>query len=169
MRHLRPLPPIDDPDQDWYLASGTALFAATPKGLKVAKKYVRKFFQSGSVAESPVDLVLCTGSLSPDGEFATIRRVERPIDLLDNWAPIGSDVPDPSLEKMKSNYERLKARKEEGEFEGAEKQARWYLQKMQDDIYQVEGGLEELTIKQEDLWGLDYPAICPEEVTPEFA
>jgi hypothetical protein len=162
MRHIRPLPPIDDPDQDWFLASGTALFATTPEGLEALKSHVESHFRVDDYEDAPIDLVLCTGALDPDGLYTTIRRVERRIDLIDEWAPIGSDVPDPSLESLRSNYDRLKSEKEDGSLKCSDEAARWYLQKMQDDIYRIEAQLAEKTEIQEEMWGDDYPSLFPE-------
>jgi hypothetical protein len=166
MRHLRPLPPIEDPSQKWSPVSGTAIFSADPKGLSEIKPYLESFFQVDDYRHAPVHIVLCVGSISPDGPYTTVRRAERSIDLLDEWAPIGSEVPDPPLSEIKERYETLKTQKENGELEGSDEKARWYLQKMEDDIFRIEAQLEDLEESQKHLWGNKYFSVLPEHVTP---
>lgn len=166
MRHLRPLPPIEDPNRKWSPVSGTAIFSADPNGLSEIKPYLESFFQVQEHDHAPVDIVLCAGAISPDGPYTTVRRVERDIDLLDEWAPIDSEVPDPPLSEIKERYESLKTQKEEGELGKQEEKARWYLQKMKDDILRIEAQLEEIEESQRHLWGDEYNSVLPEHVTP---
>jgi hypothetical protein len=166
MRHLRPLPPIDDPDHQWSLVSETVVFAATPEGLQQSKWFLEYYYRTNVYEDAPVDLVLCTGAIEADGPYTPVRQVKRPIDLLDDWAPIGSDAPDPSLKEMKENYGRLKKRQKNGEFEDSQEEAKMYLQQIEDDILRIEASLEELVAEQKPKWEGEYPALYPVSAAP---
>lgn len=169
MRHLRLLAPIDDPKQNWFLASDTSVFAASTDGLAHAKSYAETKF-SVDYQDAPAEIVLCTGDIKPGGTYATIRRVERGIDLIDEWAPIGSAVPDPSLSELKSKRDSLEEQTDVSDKDADERSgendeaARWQMQQIQDDIYRIEASLTEIEESQRHLWGDCYPSKYPEEV-----
>lgn len=166
MKHIRPLAPIEDEDHTHYHPKETVVFAPDWNGFRALNDWVEEEYKV-PLSEAPLHAVLCEGAALPVGDFTTIYRLERPEDLIGDFAEAASPAPDKDIHELRAENMvwKLRLKKDELAPGESEEEARWRIQQCEDQITALFQELNDMEIEVREQWDRPYPAVFPEQIT----